>query len=147
MIAREKLELEHPERVNVGYIGGCLGCPSDYGYLFKPMYCRDPRYGSNLKQCTDCWDREIPGEKEKENKPMKKTKAMLEEELEQKQTEIEGLKKELETEIKKTEKYKQFEECADDLKALQNSFINSGFSDKQAFMMVLQIIGTSHPKN
>lgn len=30
---------------------------------------------------------------------------------------------------------------------LRNSFINSGFSEKQAFMMVLQIIGASHPKN
>ena len=75
---------------------------------------------------------------------MKKTKTMLEEELEQKRTEIEDLKKELENEIKRSEKYKQFEECADDLKALRDSFINSGFSDKQAFMMVLQIIGASH---
>lgn len=138
----EKEKKENPT-VIITDIGIPLHCPSRE----KPVYCGNDFFGDAYQRCTKCWNTEIPEEKEKENKPMKKTKAMLEEELEQKQTEIEGLKKELVNEIKRSEKYKQFEECADDLKALQNSFINSGFSEKQAFMMVLQIIGASHPKN
>lgn len=140
MTYREKFHMEHPDRDSVNTLG--MGCPADYEHNTN---C--PEYSDGtVMSCKNCWNREIPEEKEKENKPMKKTKAMLEEELEQKKTEIEDLKKELENEIKKTEKYKQFEECADDLKALQNSFINSGFSEKQAFTMVLQIIGASHPR-
>lgn len=122
----------------MGMNPACRGCKYEY-----------PLFNNTCALCGDhnLYEPREPEEKEKENKPMKKTKAMLEEELEQKRTEIEDLKKELENEIKRTEKYKQFEECADDLKALQHSFINSGFSEKQAFMMVLQIIGSARPKN
>jgi hypothetical protein len=138
----DKVKQESPE--DIGVNGIPVYCPPNRE---APVYCGNDFFGDAYQRCTKCWNTEIPEEKEKENKPMKKTKAMLEEELEQKRTEIEDLKKELENEIKKTEKYKQFEECADDLKALQNSFINSGFSEKQAFTMVLQIIGSARPRN
>lgn len=51
MTCREKLKLEHPERVRSDMSGGCNGCPSDYGYLEDPKECYS---------CEDCWDREIP---------------------------------------------------------------------------------------
>lgn len=54
MTCREKLKIEHPDCVNSDYIGGCIGCPSNYGYLRRQKeYCRN-----NL--CNKCWDREIP---------------------------------------------------------------------------------------
>jgi hypothetical protein len=56
MKCRGKLALEHPNRVNPGSIGGCSGCPHDYGYLERPDWC-----DLGNKICTKCWDREIPG--------------------------------------------------------------------------------------
>ena len=39
------------------WIGGCCGCPHDYGYLDRPEYCDDE---GNDVLCGKCWDREIP---------------------------------------------------------------------------------------
>ena len=58
MTAREKLAMENPEEVDTIYDGGCLGCPSDRGYLPRPDWC-----GTRKSPCTECWDREIPEEK------------------------------------------------------------------------------------
>lgn len=135
---REKLEKEYPEKISNDFLGGCAGCPHEYGYLFdQPGYCADADYGAPDKRCSDCWDREIPEEKEeKENKPMKKTKAMLEEELEQKRTEIEDLKKEL----VKAEKYKQYDDMAGEIKAIYDSLVNAGFNEDQAFVLLNTMI-------
>lgn len=51
MTFREKLAKEHPEFVDVRYIGDCKYCPSDYGYETK-SYC--------TVNCYACWDREMP---------------------------------------------------------------------------------------
>ena len=61
MTAREKLAMEHPEKLDDVEPGGCLGCPEDYGYLPNADFCK-----SGVKKC---WDREIPEEtkEEKEN--------------------------------------------------------------------------------
>ena len=58
MTAREKLAMEHPEAIGTIYDGGCLGCPSDRGYLPRPDWC-----GTRKSPCTECWDREIPEDK------------------------------------------------------------------------------------
>lgn len=56
MTFRERLQKEHPDRINDSFIGGCSGCPCGYG-------------NEELEDCTDydkpeicrkCWDREIP---------------------------------------------------------------------------------------
>ncbi len=60
MKCREKLKMEKPEKVCKGYVGGCIGCPSDYGYLSNPDYCRNS-CGLSEERCNKCWDREIPG--------------------------------------------------------------------------------------
>ena len=64
MTAREKLAIEHPEKLNDLEPGGCMGCPEDYGYLPDADFC------TSNDGCQKCWDREIPEEmkEEKENR-------------------------------------------------------------------------------
>ena len=52
MTFKEKLAMEHPDKICPCVEGGCIGCPGDYGYEFSHE-CRD--------DCYDCWNREIPG--------------------------------------------------------------------------------------
>ena len=130
----EKLRKEHPEEMNS--FDRPIYCPTKYGYTSPPLYCGDLDYGNANKRCIDCWNREILEEKEKENELMNKTKAMLEEELEQKKNEIEELKKELE----KTEKHKQYDDVAGELKAIYDSLVNIGFSEDQAFVLLNTMI-------
>ena len=54
MTCREKLAMEHPEKVGFGYIGGCYGCPTPYGYAKKPEWCEETE-----ESCTKCWDRDV----------------------------------------------------------------------------------------
>ncbi len=58
-----------------------------------------------------------------------KTKNELLEEIEQKNEEIEVLK----ADIEKLEKYRKYDEMADEIKAINDSFIRSGFTEQQAF--------------
>lgn len=58
MTCRERLEIEHPDRVDeFRFRGGCSGCPSTYNYLDIPDFC-------DSSNCKACWDREIPEEKD-----------------------------------------------------------------------------------
>ena len=73
MTAREKLTMEHPEKLDDLEPGGCMGCPEDYGYLLDPDFCMNgcDRYGDVFERCKKCWDREIPEEtKEEKEKNM-----------------------------------------------------------------------------
>lgn len=169
MTCREKLAIEHPDRVSPNF-GGCDCCPCTYGYLDDPDYCDGWGYDD---MCTRCWDREIPGtepltyehtsepigkvtelttndngvtakitlidEKEKNMATTKKTKAELMEELEN----VKKSKEELEKELKNLEKYKQYEDAADEMKALHTAFVNSGFSDNQAFELMKMLAQTA----
>ena len=58
MTFKEKLAIEHSSKINPTEIGGCEGCPSDYGYDSK-RFC----LGSEMA-CSTCWNREIPEDKE-----------------------------------------------------------------------------------
>ena len=68
MTCREKLKLEHPEQIDDAQLGGCGGCPQEYGYLKKPDRSQcifgnlDMSHAEKYAMCTRCWDREIPGE-------------------------------------------------------------------------------------
>lgn len=75
MTFREKLQQDHPERVNKKYHGGCFGCPSTFGYENRdieenncpPAHAFKSYSGMNRtieKHCRACWDREY---KDKEN--------------------------------------------------------------------------------
>lgn len=67
MTARERLAIDHPDKIKPKLDGGCFGCPSTYGYLPEPSYCHDYS-GMKYGYCTKCWDREIPEKtNEKEN--------------------------------------------------------------------------------
>lgn len=57
MTFKEKLAIEHPDKVDHRCEGGCMGCPSEYGY--ENESCRP--CASEVVSCTDCWKREIPG--------------------------------------------------------------------------------------
>ena len=73
MTAREKLAIEHPEKLDDLEPGGCLGCPEDYGYLPNADFCMSgyDQYGDRFERCKKCWDREIPEElKEEKEKSM-----------------------------------------------------------------------------
>lgn len=138
MTCREKLAIEHPDCVRDICCGGCEGCPHDYGYLDCPESCRP----LSEESCIRCWDREIPDENvlatetdfEKENNmaTTKKTKAELEKELES----VKATKAELEKELKNLEKYKQYEDAADEVHAMYISFVNAGFSNEQAYDLI-----------
>lgn len=66
MTFKEKLEMEHPDRVDERYQGGCYLCPNNYGY---------ENYDSSTKNCLKkggkgcsyCWNRETPEEKDSEH--------------------------------------------------------------------------------
>lgn len=134
MTCREKLRLEHPARVNPRFDGGCEQCPHTYGYMpLSTSECME-------MSCTECWDREIPGtetinKKEKESMATNTTK-LTEMTREDMIEEIEIARKhirEMEAQIKNLEKYKAYEETADEIKAIHTALMDSGFSDDQAF--------------
>lgn len=135
MTFREKIELDDPYRLSDHSWGGVTGCPDRYD-----PECMDKcrlKGGPSEISCNSCWNREIPEEKEeKENKHMKKTKAMLEEELEQKKNEIDELKREL----VKVEKYKQYDDMAGEIKAIYDSFVNAGFDRDQAYEILIILL-------
>lgn len=54
MTCREKLKIEHPEKIDKWYTGGCYGCPHSYGYAKELIYCDE-----NDETCAQCWDREV----------------------------------------------------------------------------------------
>lgn len=59
MTFREKLAIEHPEKIDPKVGGGCQGCPASYGYEDEsPGWCI-----IDIETCRTCWDREIPEEK------------------------------------------------------------------------------------
>lgn len=60
------------------------------------------------------------------------TKAELLEEIEKKNSDIEKLENEIER-LEKSDKYK---ENADELKAMYDSFVEAGFDENQAFMII-----------
>lgn len=115
-----------------------LPCPEDMSRK-APMGLMECPYEGG---CEQCYNREVPEEylTEEEKMPTsattKKTKAEILEELEVKNTEIATLKKEL----KDLERYKQYEDSADELAAMKNALVNSGFSDDQAFQLVIEFI-------
>ena len=54
MTCREKMAIEHPEKVDFEYVGGCYGCPHIYGYAQKPEWCKPTE-----EICRKCWEREV----------------------------------------------------------------------------------------
>lgn len=60
---REKLKQDHPDFVTKNSMGGCIGCPANYGYSNMSFLICGPH---NEETCRKCWNREyIPQEKKK----------------------------------------------------------------------------------
>ena len=81
MTCREKLAVEHPNKIAPDSPGGCYACPVTYGYLERPDWCHD-KSNVNGDRCGECWDREIPGKKlefEHRGEPIAKVKDIFEE--------------------------------------------------------------------
>ena len=139
MTCREKVQCERPEAIDTFAIGGVGGCPTDYSV---PGLCHvDGKMCGHLiseETCTKCWDQQIPETEniEKESKNMRKTKAELEQELIDKQTEILNLNKELDN----LNRYNKYEEIGNELHAMMEAMINSGFTRDEAFQMLHKMI-------
>jgi hypothetical protein len=65
MTFKERLQKEHPEKIDRTRYGGCWGCPYDYDYERRDdrpcasnEWCR--KFISNNRRCSACWNREIP---------------------------------------------------------------------------------------
>ena len=62
MTYREKLRIEHPEKLG-SYAGGCCGCPGNYwGAAPTDLTedCLNKRRKKGRFHCSDCWDQEAP---------------------------------------------------------------------------------------
>lgn len=129
MTCREKLKLDHPD-LNEDQLFDMTRsyCPFEVGINYPPLsICCDSK-------CSDCWNREVPETEniKKENDimtPTKMTKAELLKEIEFAHNHI----REMENQIKNLERYKQYEDMANELRAMHLAFMNSGFSDEQAY--------------
>ena len=93
MTCREKLEIEHPEKLDRKLLGGCVGCPHKYGYAKKPEWCENGMF-----RCWECWDREVEGvETDVETKADNEVKTEVKTEVE---TDVKtDVKTEVETEV------------------------------------------------
>ena len=62
MTYKQKLQIEHPDRVDSHWCGGCFLCPGYYGYC-EPTdgLCHKEKCTASETICTRCWNREIPG--------------------------------------------------------------------------------------
>ena len=130
MTCKEKLKIEHPDKVSDRYLGGCYRCPSSFGYLEDPPYCVKLISVAHVtdETCQECWDREIPSVENKEigEKNMCELKRKTKQEL------IEDIK-EMRNDLERLERYEQYETGANEMRALLDSFINAGFTRQEAF--------------
>lgn len=84
----------------------------------------------------------MEGEKDMAKKRELTVEEHLLQEIEKKEQELENLRKE----IKDLEKYKAYEDAADEIKAMHTAFMNSGFSDDQAFALLNKLMDTMIPE-
>lgn len=64
MTFREKLEQEYPQWINDKLEGGCVGCPSTFGYEDEHPCLQD-----RIRDCRACWDRQMPPPPEEKDAP------------------------------------------------------------------------------
>ena len=58
MTYREKLQQDQPDLVDDMFTGGCMDCPSSYGYeCYNEGLCSGSNPSSETL-CRKCWDRE-----------------------------------------------------------------------------------------
>lgn len=129
---RQRLQREHPEKINSYAGGGCVGCPDDYGYI-KGAFVTGPRClkdKNNRVSCFNCWDR-----------PVEKTLSDLYEDS------IKAMRaygstdgEPMPPEVARKEKY---EDAALECKALFDAMKDAGFDEHKAFMLTKTFIARS----
>lgn len=64
MTCREKIAIEHPERIQDRAFGGVAGCPWEFGYSHRAL-CNDPAFKDSpfANNCIECWNQEAIEEK------------------------------------------------------------------------------------
>lgn len=135
MTCREKFKLEHPdwEEDEVEY---CLhnDCPSMYRYLPDPN-CQDI-------SCPKCWDREIPGTEPIEN--IKEENENMTNNTTTKKTKVELLNEiaELKKELENLDKYRQYENIADELAGMRDAFMAKGFTREEAISFIFNAMNS-----
>ena len=124
MTCREKLKIEHPDwdEYEIEYFLRD-DCPSMYGYLPDPN-CQDI-------SCHKCWDREIPETENKEEVKEMKTKT-----TEKTKTELLNAIADLKKEVEKQDKYRQYEQVADELAAMRDALTAKGFTREEAMQFI-----------
>lgn len=174
MTCREKLRELHPDwdKRQLDFALADL-CPDLEGNIdIELPRDEDGSLWCAQDKCEQCWNREIPGTepltyehtgepigkviditedengvtaiiKKEKNMATKKTKTELEKELEA----IKESKAELEKELKNLEKYKQYEDCAEETKAVHTAFVNAGFSNEQAFELMKMMMQSAMSQN
>lgn len=143
MTYKEKLKQIDPDAIDDTCCGGCVGCPGSYSEL-NDDGLPEGECNWDAETCTRCWNREIPGtevEKEKENMDTNATKEQLIAEIKKAYATIH----EMEDRMKNLERYKAYEETANEIKAMHTAFMNSGFSDEQAHDMVKILLAATLP--
>lgn len=120
-------------------------CPFEVGIDYPPeRVCRHSR-------CSECWDTDIPEPKKikKENEIMpthainarEVTKEDLIREIEAAHNHIQ----EMEKRMRSLDKYNQYKEAGDEIKAMHVAFVDAGFSDDQAFELIKASIQAAMP--
>lgn len=145
MTCREKLELEHPEKVNALFTGGCKGCPADYGYNEAAS---NNRFCQGMDSCDECWDQEVIETKNEENKGEKKMIEFATAAKDNRKTKEELLNDmaDLKKEIELADKRKKNDDAARDLRLMYDSFIGAGFTPDQAFGLLTTIVANGLKK-
>lgn len=128
----EKFKQEHPGKI-LDHKGLPKLCPIAYGYETGCLCTKQ------TLTCEDCWTRQIPGteinEREENNMETipttttRKTKAEL-------LKDIADLKKQVEN----LDKYKAYEECANQTYAVMESFMKAGFTREEAFKLTTELM-------
>ena len=84
MTYKEKLQKEHPEKVNESFLGGCSGCPDGYDYCLRSeTLCPKMRIGS-YERCAECWNREIPSTEDKKTESLRYIHDLIEDAMKKK---------------------------------------------------------------
>jgi hypothetical protein len=120
-------------------------CPWEVGIDYPPeKVCRHSR-------CSECWGTDIPEPKKikKEKKTMpthdinarEVTKEDLIREIEAAHNHIQ----EMEKRMRNLDKYNQYKEAGEEIKAMHVAFVDAGFSDEQAFELIKTSIQAAMP--
>ena len=136
MTCRELLTREHPEKIDPTESGGCVGCPSWYGYMCEAYLggenCLRDEFITNDNACRMCWNRDVSGTLEKTDKLYRDAMEISVSAM-RNYTGSESIP----LEPDRKEKYK---DAALEYKALYDAMMDAGFDSNKAFLLTKTIV-------